>query len=787
MFKNYFITAIRNFIRQRMYSLINIGGLAIGIAVCFLILLWVNDELSFDKFHENYSNIHRVVENQYYAGGEVFPVAVTPAPLSASLVKDYPEIINATRVAGWGNTVTIGEEIFEEDGFWYVDSSFFDIFTIPFILGNPKDALKDPHSVVLTESVANKYFQDEDPLGKTIMGIGKVNLKITGVIKDLPKNSHMSFDFLAPFDFLKEWGVDMEEWGSNSFNTYVLLADNVDYNLVSEKIKDKIKENNEGSVTELFLQPLERIHLYDKGKFTADYAIQGDIQYVKIFSIIALFILIIACINFMNLATAKSTKRAREVGLRKVVGARRSQLIKQFFSESFILVFIALFISIVLVEFTLPFFNELSGKEMNFQIFSVEVLIGIGTFLVFTSLLSGSYPALFMSSFLPIKVLKGEIISGVKGATFRRLLVLFQFSISIFLIVGTIAINKQLDFIHKKNLGYNKENLVYFAIQGIEKDKKDVFRNELLRNSNIIDACYTQQTPVYMGNSSSGWNWEGKESDDVVLMHHNSVDHDFANTFDINMKHGRFFSREYPTDTSKGIVINETAAKVMGFEDPIGKHIYIYEDTVRVIGVVENFHFKPVHTKIEPLILHSSPSSHNIMFARVDGKNMNDALNYLENKFKEFAPASAFSYRVLDQQLVKVYKAEQQAKSVFTYFSILAIFIACLGLFGLASFASEQRTKEIGVRKAMGASAQQLTFLLSKDFTKYVLIANLIAWPAAYFLLDNWLKDFAYHINISIMFFIIAAVISFVIAVLTVSYHAIRSSLLSPIDSLRYE
>lgn len=787
MIKNYFLTALRNFIRQRLYSFINVGGLAIGIAVCILILMWVNDELSFDKYNKNFNEIHRVVENQFYAGGEVFPVAVTPMPLSKALVEEFPEILESTRIAGWGNTIKHGEDVYNEEGFWYADSSIFKIFTLPFISGNPENALKDPHSVVLTESMAKKYFGMEDPIGKTLTGIGNVEFKITGVIKNLPKNSHMQFDFLASFDFLKEWGLDFNQWGSNTINTYVLLNKNADHEIVSEKIKDLIKKNNENSVTELFLQPLWRIHLYDTGKFTANFAKEGDIQYVRIFSIIAIFILLIACINFMNLATAKSMKRAKEVGLRKVVGANRGQLIKQFFSESFLLVFISLLIAIVLVELATPYFNELSGKELNFNLFNTEVITGILILLVLTSFISGSYPALFMSAFRPIKVLKGTLVSGVKGAMFRKVLVLVQFSISIFLIIGTIAISKQLNFIQNKKLGYEKENLIYFGIRGVDEEKRESFKNEILNDANIISASYSQQSPTYMGNSSSGWDWEGKDEDEVILIHHNGVDHDFAKTFKMEMAQGRFFSREFPTDTSSGLVINEAAAKIMNFDDPIGKNIYIGDDTTKIIGVVKNFHFKSVHRKIEPLVLHSAPSSYSLMFVRLSGGNFNDALTYIENKYKEFAPQGAFSYQFLDQQLKNNYRTEQQAKTLFEYFSILAIFIACLGLFGLASFASEQRIKEIGVRKALGASIENLTILLSKDFTKFVLIANIIAWPLAFFLLDKWLNNFAYHIEISILFFVIAAVISFAVAILTVSYHAIRSSLMNPVDSLRYE
>jgi putative ABC transport system permease protein len=787
MFKNYFITSLRNFIRQRLYSFINIGGLAIGIAVCILILMWVNDELSYDKFNINFDNIHRVVENQYYAGGEVFPVAVTPTPLSANLVNNYPEILKSTRTAGWGNNITHNGEIYEEGGFWYADSSFFEIFTFPFLKGDPQTALNNPHTVVLTQSMAEKYFGEENPIGKTLEGINKIEFVVTGVIEDVPENSHMYFDFIACFDFLEEWGVGMDNWGSNTIYTYVLLDEKANYLEVSDKIKNVIKDNNEGSVTDLFLQPLSELHLYNAGIFTADNAKVGDIQYVRIFSIIAIFILLIACINFMNLATAKSVKRAREVGLRKVVGANRLQIIKQFFSESFFLVLLSLVISVVLVEIVVPYFNELSSKELEFSLFSKQVFLGILGILFITSFLSGSYPALFMSGFMPIKVLKGGLVSGIKGAMFRKILVLIQFSISIFLIIGTIAINKQLDFIQDKKLGYDKENLVYFNIRGIENEKRPIFKTELLRNPGVISVAYSQQTPTYMGNSSSGWNWEGKETEEEVLLHHNSIGFDFKKTFGMEMAYGRFFSREYPTDSANGIIINEAAVKVMRFDDPIGKNVYTSNDTLKVIGVVKDFHFKPIHTKIEPMVLYFSEDNSYNIFVRIDGNNIDEIITQIEQKFKEFAPGSAFSHQFLDQRLANMYETEKQAKSIFGYFSILAILIACLGLFGLASFASEQRTKEIGIRKAMGASMEGLTILLSKDFTKYVLIANVIAWPLAYFVLENWLNNFAYHIDISIFYFITAAVISFIVAILTVGYHAIRASLLSPIDSLRYE
>lgn len=785
MFKSYLKVAFRNLKNQKLFSFINILGLAAGITCTILILLWVQDELSYDTFNKNGKDIYRVVENQFYAGGEIFPVAVTPGPLAQALKDNYPEVINSTRVTSRARILRYGENIYSEE-LLFADSSFLKIFSFSLIEGNEETALRDPHSILLSQEMAEKYFANENPIGKTILVNDKYNLEVKGVFENVPDNSHLQFNFIVPFLLMKEEGTHIENWGNNTYYTYVQLLPNTDAEIVNNKIKNIIKENNERSITEVYLQPMLDIHLYSGSKFTAEIQGNGNIEYVNVFSLIALFVLLIACINFMNLSTARSAKRSKEVGLRKVVGAGRTQIIKQFFIESILLTLFGFLLSLVFVYLLLPSFNELSGKSIEIFNSSWSIYAGMVVITLFTGIISGSYPAVYLSSFLPARVLKQNNPTGKGGSLFRKVLVITQFSLSIILIVGTTVVYKQLDYIQNKNLGFNKENIVYYNIGEIVKDKIESVKSELLKNPNILSATLSNQTPAYYGNSTSSFDWDGKNKDEKVLMHFVAVDEDYIQTFKMGIERGRFFSKDFVADTGS-IVINETAAKVIGFDNPVGKRLTMWGDDLTIIGVVKDFNFKKLDTKIEPLAFRYFDNWSQTLFVRLNSADTKGSLEYIDNLLQETAPSEPVNYSFLDEDFDRLYKSEQRMGGLFTTFSILAVLISCLGLFGLASFMAERRTKEIGIRKVLGASVSNLIFLLSTEFSKWIIISNLIAWPLAYYFMNQWLQDFAYRTEISLWIFPLAGLLALAIALLTVAYQSIKAALSNPIRAIKYE
>ncbi|MFC2125177.1 ABC transporter permease, partial [Bacteroidota bacterium] len=539
MLKYTFIFAIRHFLRNKSYTIINISGLSIGLACTLAILLWVKDERSYDMFHSNIENIYRVVENQYYAGGELFPVAVTPSPLAKNLKDEYPEIIKATRFTNRYYAIEKNDQTFTENS-GFADKDFFEIFTIDFIAGNKETSLSDLNSVVLTEKLAEKYF-DGNPMGKTLRINKDFDFTVTGVIKKFPDNSHINFDLLLPFEHLKNEGNDLEQWGNNWIYTYVLLHENHNLDDLNKKIISTIKDHNEGSVTDIYLQPVKDIHLYSAGKYTADVGGLGDIRYVNIFIVIAIAVLLIACINFMNLSTAKSYNRAREIAYKKVVGSTKYQLVRQFLTESILLCFIAYILSIVLVDFFLPLFNEISGKDLSIPYLSKDFLLFSVSFVLVVGMLSGSYPSFYLSSFKAINILKGSGHSGGGAAIFRQLLVVVQFSLSLFLIIGFLIISRQLDYLKSKKLGLDKDNVVYIYMNQSMMQKSEVIKNDMLRNSGILSASTSNQLPTYVANSTSGVEWEGKNPDETMLFHNLSIDADYLKTFKLEIVEGRFF------------------------------------------------------------------------------------------------------------------------------------------------------------------------------------------------------------------------------------------------------
>jgi len=785
MFHNYLLIALRIIRLNKVSTLINVMGLAVGLATYTLIMLWVQDELSYDRFNANYKNLYRVVENQYYAGGDVFPVAVTPSALSGQLKEEYPEVVRSCRLTQMWYTVRQEEKVFSE-GFTLVDPGFLSMFSVELIKGDVATALSDPQSIILTEELAARYFGTLDPVGRTL-SIDRKAFMVTGIMKKFPVNSHAEIKSLIPFMYLKSTGSNMEDWGNNSYYTYVLLDPKADLSDFNNKIRELIKKHNKGAVTDIYLQPIGQIHLYSSGKFTAEIGAQGDIRYVRALSLVAIFILLIACINFMNLSTAQSTRRAKEVGMRKVTGAQRSKLILQFLGESVILVFIAYLVAMIAVELFLPRFSNLTGKPLDLKYFTPR-FAGRALIIIFlTGIVAGSYPAFFISSFNPLKVLKGALRVGPGSSVFRRVLVTSQFAISVALIIVTLIITRQLNFIQKQKLGYDRENLVYFYFGDEIKPHLKTFKQELLASPDILSVTTTNQVPTYIGNSSSGWTWEGKSSTEEVLMHMVTVDEDYVKTFKIDMAEGRYYSPEMMHDTAF-VVINETAARLISPEgSAIGKFLSVYRYRLNIIGVVRDFHFKSVHKKIEPLVLAFLPNDTYILFARIAASNREHALKHMETVFKKFAGDQFYAYHFLDEDFNNLYKAEKQMNMIFSYFAILAIFISCLGLFGLALFTSEQKTKEIGIRKTMGASLSSLVWMFLREYLRWVAMAVILAAPVAWFAMEKWLGNFAYRISMRPVEFIVAALLAFLIAMLTVSYQAIRSATRNPVISLKYE
>lgn len=783
MLKNYLKTALRNILRHKGYSFINIAGLALGMACCILILLWVKDELSFDRFNKNYNDIYRVIIDDQFQDS----YAVTPAPLGKALLSDYPEIMDFVRLRlGYKVILKINSETFVETDFTFADPSIFDIFTFKFLNGNAKEALSSPNSIVLTEGAAVKYFGEINPIGKTLTVNNRFDFTVTGIIKNVPSNSHFTFNVLAPFPVLKKFGEKIESWGSYGYRTYLRLRKGTAYKPVSLKIKDYLKKHSPDGKITLRLQPLREIHLHSASIRSRGGS--GDIRLVYVFTMIALFILIIACINFMNLTTARASNRAREVGMRKVTGARRIEIIKQFFGESILLSFIGLILAIFLVDLLLPVFNDLCGKQLQLEIFTnggiLFWLIGIA---FCTGILSGIYPALFLSSFQPIKVLKGGVISGTRKSLLRKVLVVTQFTLSTLLIIGTIVLYHQMNYMRNRELGFNKDHLAYVHMPIKMGKQYESIKNEFLSDPNVINVCAASNLPVSPLFSTEGVEWEGKKPQEEMLINISFTDYDYAKTLKMKMAEGRFFSRAFSSDVKGAYVVNETAVKTMGVKSPVGKWFKLHENKGIIVGVVKDFNFTSLHRKIEPLLMCISPEEYSYFLVRIKSESISEAVNSMKKKWQKSTAGLPFEYGFMDERIDNLYRTEQRIGKAFLYFTFLSIFIACLGLFGLASYLTEQRKKEVGIRKVLGAPVKGIVFLVSKEFLKWVILANIISWPAAYFAVDRLLQVYAYRISIGPLPFVVALVFALLIAIFTVSYQSIKAALTNPVEAIKYE
>ena len=808
MIKNYFKIAWRNLLKYKVISSINLFGLTVGITSCLLITIFILNELSYDKYHKNADRIYRVTRSFNNQDGVVSLNLSTIGPaFGYYMPTDFPEIQKMTRLLENGITpLKYKEKLFNEKNVFFADEYLFDVFSVNVLKGNPRNALAEPYSVMLTEEAAKKYFNDEEPMGKLIRFNNQINLKVTGIYKAFPSNTHMHPGMLISFTTLNDSLVYGEKnlrtsYSNNSFFTYLLLPQH--YNIKNMEARfpgfvDKLMIGEYGGkqpskFTKLGLQKLTDIHLFSHSDYEAEP--NGDMSRVYIFAAIALFILLIACINYMNLSTARSVLRAKEIGIRKVIGARKKELIVQFISESVLITCAAIIIAFALLYFSLPWLNKVSGQQLSINILMKwQVLLPLFLSPFFIGTIAGLYPALFMSSFQPIKTLKGLFKTGSSSISFRKVLVVTQFSISIILIITTVIVFQQLHYMQQKSLGFDKEHIVVIPYNNSLNEKYESFRTELLANSNFKDVCRTSRIPTgrlldNMGAAILSGDSLMPVTTDIKFV---AVDYDFIPAYRIKISAGRNFSREYGTDTLS-YILNESAVKAIGWKSPqiaIGKDFRYGNTKGHVIGVINDFHFESMHQPIVPIVLVMFPPSitaFNNLSVKFSGNNTEVSLAHLENTWKKFLPEIPYEYTFLDENFDKLYQAEQRQGTIFTSFACIAIFIACLGLFGLSAFTISQRIKEIGVRKVLGANVGSITALLSKDFLRLVLIAAIIAFPVAWYAMNNWLKDFAYRINIQWWVFAVAAIAALLVALLTVSFQAIKAALANPVKSLRTE
>jgi len=756
--------------------------MAIGMACAILILLWVQDELSYDRFHKNAGNLYRVIERQNIPGAETTAMVPTPGALGQALKEKYPEIIRTSRYTPVPLTLKKGNDYLEET-VAIVDKDFLKMFNIQFVQGDINSAFDDPHNIVITEEMAHKYFGNEDALGKTLPSRGYV-VTVTGVVKSLPQNSHIRFNFLVPIEWITELGAHINDWNER-FHTYIELKEGTDCKIVDNKILNFIKNHDKGSHSEIFLQNIQKIHLFSSGKYTYDVSGNGDITYVRILGLIAIFILLIACINFMNLSTAQSVLRSREIGVCKVAGANKRKLIIQFLGESLFIVFVALAIAVILVEILLPGYNNLIGRHLNINYQSPGLYMGLITILLSCSLLAGSYPAFYLSSLMPLDILKGVINKNPGNTSFRRILVIFQFSLSVLLIICTIIVSTQVSYMQNKNIGFNKDNIGYFMFPTRPGDPRLKSLKKDLSNNPDIFSVTIGNSPVNIEGTSGGFNWAGKKEGEDVLFYNLSADEDYAKTFKLELKEGRFFSSEFSTDNN-AIVLNEQAAKIMGFNNPLGEIITTpWGAKLTVIGIVKDFNFRSLHYKIDPLIMQAGQS--NNFYVKMKPDKIIATVESVKKSYKSFNPGLPIDFHFLDTDFETMYRTEQRMSKIFKYFSLLAIIISCLGLIGLSSFTTERRTKEIGIRRVNGAKSLEIFTLLSREYIFWVLISAIIAIPVAYFAMHKWLESFAYKTELSWWIFVLSGLLALSIALLTVVWQSWKAATRNPVEALRYE
>ena len=803
MIKNYLKTAFRNLLRFKVYSAINIIGLAVGMAACMLIFLYVQNDMSFDKFNKNYHRIYRVAQ-EFTQNGKDVTWALTPTGYGNAFPNDFLGV-KAVRISFpgmGGGVVRYDDKLFTVKDFVFADSAFFDVFTFPLLEGDPKTALSEPFSVVLSQSEAQKVFGNVDPVGKTIRVSNLFDFKVTGVAKDPPPNSSIQFGYLVSFVSLRDIFHKMypkfsasilNNFSSSSYYTFLLLPKGFQVQTIRDNLPSFLekylgKDNSE--TTRLLLQPLRNVHF--NTEFLFDFPNKGDIRYDYILSGIALFILLIACVNFINISTARSATRAKEIGMRKVLGSNRSRLVWQFILEFAVVALGSAALALVLVELFLPSFNSTTGAHLSANLVSDPGLIlSFGAVWILVVVLACAYPSFYLSSFEPAAIMKGSVKSGTRGSLTRKSLIVFQFAISVFLIAVTIVMWSQYNFLRSHKLGFDSQQVLYLPSNTELNKSYDAFKSQLLRSPGVARVARANWIPGHP-QDIEGYSRMGKDGEHSGSFYTLIVDPDYAKALDLKFAAGRNFSWQMPSDWKESFILNETAAKMMGWtpDSAIGQAMTSsFHPVGRVIGVVKDFNFKSLQHKIEPVVMlmDSSLNYYNTVVLKISSKDIPGTINDVRSTWKQFSPDLPFDYHFLDQSFDQLYRSEQKLSEIFGTCSMLAILIACLGLFGLAAYATQERTKEMGIRKVLGASVPQIINLIASDFVKLVLIANLIAWPLAYYAMQEWLQNFAYKIDIGAWVFIVSGLVALVIALATVSSQAIRAATANPVESLRYE
>jgi putative ABC transport system permease protein len=811
MIKNYFKIAWRNLMKYKFISFINLFGLTVGLTCCLLITTYILNELSYDRYNKNAGNIYRVTRSFNNKEGIVsLNLSTISPPFGYYFPTDFPEIKKMTRLLDNGTTpLKYKDKLINEPDVYFADENLFDVFTLDVLKGDPKTALKEPFSVMMTEETAKKYFGNEDPMNKVLIANNQFDVKVTGIYKGFPPNSHSHPGILVSFNTLKDSAVYGAEnlrtnWGNNSFFTFIVLPQHYDtkrliaqFPAFMDRRMDHKDYNGDlpSKYNKLGLQKLTDIHLYSHTDYEAE--ANGDINRVYIFSAIALFILLIACINYMNLSSARSALRAKEIGIRKVIGARRKELIFQFLSESVLISWSAILMAFICLYFTLPWLNKISGQHLSLSILMKwQVLIPVFLTPFVVGIISGIYPALFMSSFQPVKTLKGLFKVGGSSISFRKILVVVQFSISIVLIITTIIVFQQLRYMQETSLGYDKEHLITIPYYNSINNQYETFRNDLMQNPDIKNVARSSRIPTGRLLDDMGASTMVGDSMTPITatIKYVATDYDFIPTYGVHVVAGRNFSRAYSTDTSN-FILNEAAIKAIGWKSPqeaVGKDFKYSRITGHVIGVIADFHFESLRQEIVPIILINpattpTQSFFNNLSIKVSGNNMPAALASIEKTWRKYLPEIPYQYTFLDEKFAQLYESEQRQGTIFTIFACIAIFIACLGLFGLSAFEITQRIKEIGVRKVLGANVSSIVTLLAKDFLKLVTIAAIIAFPVAWYSMTHWLNDFAYRINIHWWVFVLSAILALIVALATVSFQAIKAAVANPVKSLRTE
>lgn len=790
MIRNFFRVTMRNIARNKVFTFLNIAGLAIGMSASLLILLWVQDELSYDKFNKKGENIYRVEEDQFYSGAR-YHVTVTPHPSGPVWKEKIPEIVEQARINRLPRILFRNEDkVFFESSLVASDSGLFNMFTLPLLRGDPRTALSAPYSIVLSEKLANKYFGDTNPLGKTVTLENRFQFMVTGVMKEIPDNSIFTFEGVIPYSFLKEIGAISNSWGNNSIFTFVELADGSDIESVNKKLTDVVLEYHPTTTTKFSVFPFLDIHLHSQFGFKET---RGPVIVIYIFSLIAVFVLLIACINFINLSTAKASSRSKEIGIRKVVGADRQTMIVQFMSESLILVALSMILALILVGLSLQLFNNVSGKEFELaDLLHGRFIISYIIIGILAGFLSGLYPAFYLSAIKPVATLKGEGLAGKGNGTLRRVLVVVQFSLSVIIAVSAVFMFMQLRFLQNKDLGFDKENLIAIPMSEEMKGKYYSLKRELSKETLIQGVTASLHNPVMMGSNSGGASWDGKDPDKHVLIGTNGVDYDYLEIMKMKLVSGRDFSREFTADmardTTGNFLVNEEVVRLMDIGDPVGKNFRFMGLQGTIVGVLKNFHFKGADQEIEPMAFALADTSFlRLILVRLTPGKTEESLASVEKTWNEIVPEFPLQYTFIDQDYENLFRTEMRLADLLKYFTVLALIIASLGLYGLSSYSTERRTNEIGIRKVMGADSLIVIHTMAREFLVLVVISLLIALPAGWVIVHKLLQQFAYRIDMNIIVFAGIAAGTIIIALLTVGYQAYRASCINPAEALKIE